>query len=225
LPTKFKGISMPRILVINPNSTETCTAAIDRACQPFRLSGGPTVDCITLAEGPPGIESQADSDSVIPHLHALVQREPADAYVVACFSDPGVHSLRERTGRPVFGIAEAGMAVALSQGERFGVLAILPSSVSRQRRTVRAYGLGERYAASRSIGLGVPELADGKRTQAAMIRAGERLRDEDGADVLILGCAGMADQRAPLALATGLPVVEPSQAALARAIGAVLQGW
>ena len=216
---------MSRILVINPNATETCTAAIDRAAEPFRLAGGPTVDCLTNREGPPGIQSQADSDTVIPHLHAICQREAADAFVVACFSDPGVHSLRERTGRPVFGIAEAGMAAALSLGERFGVVAILPSSVSRQRRTVRAYGLSERYAASRSIGLGVPELADGERTQAAMIEAGRRLRDEDGADVLILGCAGMADQRAPLADATGLPVVEPSQAALARALGAVLQGW
>lgn len=216
---------MPRILVINPNATQTCSAAIDRACQPFRLPGGPRIDCVTNADGPPGIQSQADSDSVIPHLHAIAQREAADAYVIACFSDPGVHSLRERTGRPVIGIAEAGMAAALSLGERFGVVAILPSSVVRQRRMVRAYGLSERYAASRSIGLGVPELADEERTREAMIRAGERLRDEDGADVLILGCAGMADQREPLAEATGLPVVEPSQAALARALGTVLQGW
>lgn len=216
---------MSRIVVINPNATETCSAAIHRACAPFRLAGGPAIDCVTNTDGPPGIQSQADSDSVIPHLHAIVQREAADAYVIACFSDPGVHSLRERTGRPVIGIAEAGMASALSLGERFGVVAILPSSVARQRRTVRAYGLSERYAASRSIGLGVPELADGARTRDAMIRAGERLRDEDGADVLILGCAGMADQRQPLAEATGLPVVEPSQAAITRAIGAVLQGW
>ena len=216
---------MSRIVVINPNATETCSAAIDRACAPFRLAGGPAIDCVTNTDGPPGIQSQADSDSVIPHLHSIVQREAADAYVVACFSDPGVHSLRERTGRPVIGIAEAGMAAALSLGERFGVVAILPSSVARQRRTVRAYGLSERYAASRSIGLGVPELADGGRTREAMIRAGERLRDEDGADVLILGCAGMADQRQPLAEATGLPVVEPSQAALGRTLGALLQGW
>lgn len=216
---------MARILVINPNATETCTAAIDRAAEPFRLAGGPRIDCLTNREGPPGIQSQADSDAVIPHLHAICQREPADAYVVACFSDPGVHSLRERTGRPVIGIAEAGMAAALSLGERFGVVAILPSSVARQRRSVRAYGLSERYAASRSIGLSVPELAEGARTRAAMIAAGQRLRDEDGADVLILGCAGMADQRAPLADATGMPVVEPSQAAIARALGAVLQGW
>ncbi|HKK30426.1 MAG TPA: aspartate/glutamate racemase family protein, partial [Alphaproteobacteria bacterium] len=102
---------------------------------------------------------------------------------------------------------------------------ILPSSVNRQRRTVRAYGLSERYAASRSIGLDVPELADGERTRAAMIEAGECLRNEDGADVLILGCAGMADQRKPLAEATRLPVVEPTQAAVARALGTVLQGW
>ena len=216
---------MARILVINPNATESCTAAIDRACEPFRLPGGPAIDCVTNTQGPPGIQSQADSDSVIPHLHGIVQREPADAYVVACFSDPGMHSLREETGKPVFGIAESGMSAAMSLGERFGVVAILPSSVTRQRRTVRAYGLSERYAASRSIGLGVPELADGARTRAAMIKAGERLRDEDGADVLILGCAGMADQRQPLADATGLPVVEPSQAALARALGALLQGW
>jgi len=56
------------IVVINPNSTETVTAGIDRTLEPLRFAGGPAIECVTLKEGPPGIESQAQSDAVIAPL-------------------------------------------------------------------------------------------------------------------------------------------------------------
>ena len=54
-----------RIVVINPNSSEAVTAAIDRAVAPLRMAGGPEIECVTLAEGPPGIETQAHVEQVV----------------------------------------------------------------------------------------------------------------------------------------------------------------
>ena len=73
--------------------------------------------------------------------------------------------------------------------------------------------------------LEVVELADPVRTRARLLETGRDLRDRDGADVLVLGCAGMADQRPALAQALGMPVVEPVQAAIGMAVASVMRGW
>ncbi len=211
-----------RIVILNPNSTVAVTDGISRAVEPLRLADGPEIAALTLEEGPPGIESQSDADAIVAPLLARLRREPAAAYVIACFSDPGLAAARDSLTAPVFGIAESAMATAMTLGERFGVVAILPASVPRHRRYVRTLGLSSRFADSMPVGLGVTELADKAATLARMAEVGRRLRDERGADVLIMGCAGMAGQRDALARATGLPVVEPCQAATAAALGAVL---
>ena len=76
------------VIVINPNSTEAVTAGIDEAVEPLRMAGGPAIECLTLAEGPPGIESQSDADSVIAPLCRTIKGRDnaASAFVVACFS-------------------------------------------------------------------------------------------------------------------------------------------
>ena len=80
-----------RIIVINPNSTQAVTAAIDAALQPWRMAGGPAIECVTLAEGPPGIETQAHVEQVVQPICRLVRaREDAGAFVIACFSDPEI---------------------------------------------------------------------------------------------------------------------------------------
>ena len=211
----------PRILVINPNSTEAVTEGISAALEPLRMAGGPAIDCVTLPEGPPGVESQADVESVVQPICRAVQDRDAAAYVIACFSDPGLHLAREATKRPVFGIAESAMVTALTLGDRFGVIAILEASVRRHVRIVRSMGLDARFAASRPIGMGILELNDGDAVKARMITAGAWLRDAQGADVVIMGCAGMARFKDALEDALALPVVEPSQAAVTMAIGAV----
>jgi Asp/Glu/hydantoin racemase len=213
------------ILVVNPNSTAAVTAAIDRALEPLRIAGGPAIECLTLSEGPPGIETQAHVEQVVQPLCRLVRmRADASAFVIACFSDPGLHLCRETTARPVLGIAECGLLTALTRGERFGILAILSTSVPRHLRYVRQLGLAARFAGDLALGLGVVELSDTDRTFARMQEVGARLRDQDGADVLVLGCAGMTQYRAPLEQSLGLPVVDPTQAAVTMAIGAVRLG-
>jgi Asp/Glu/hydantoin racemase len=211
-----------RIVVINPNSSEAVTDAIDRAIKPLRMAGGPEIECVTLAEGPPGIESQAHVEQVVqPILRFVRAREDAAGFVIACFSDPGLQVAREAARRPVLGIAECGMLAALIQGERFGIISILAGSVPRHLRYVRQLGLAARFAGDLPIGLGVAELADEGRTLVRMSAIGSELRDHYGADVLVLGCAGMAQYRHQIAHAVGLPVVDPTQAAVAMAIGAV----
>ena len=215
------------IIVINPNSTAAVTAAMDEGLAPLRIEGGPVIECLTLAEGPPGIESQGDADSVIAPLCRTIRARDneASAFVVACFSDPGLHSAREATRKPVLGIAECGILTALTLGQRFGVIAILAKSVPRHLRYIGALGLTGRLAGDLPIGLGVTALAQEDVTLKRMIETGARLRDEKGADVIVMGCAGMARYRGRLRSALGIPVVEPAQAAVAMAIGRVRLGW
>ena len=218
---------MSRILVINPNSTEAVTRGIDAACEPLRMAVGPAIECVTLKEGPPGIESQQHVDGVVAPLVALVRSREADcsAFVIACYSDPGLHSVREATRKPVLGIMECGLATAMTLGQKIGVIAILQKSIPRHLRAMGAMGLMDRLAAELPVGLGVTELSDEARTLGRMKEVGLRLRDEHGANVIVMGCAGMARYRDALADATGLPVVEPTQAAVAMAVGRVRFQW
>src|SRR5215471_12219698 len=218
---------LDRVLVINPNSTDSVTQAIDNAMAPLRMPGGPRIDCMTLREGPPGVESQSDADAVIAPLCCAIRDAEAEtaAFVIACFSDPGLFSAREATAKPVLGIAECGILTALTLGHRFGVISILARSVPRHLRYIAAMGLGQRLPGDLPVALGVAELADARTTLTRMVDVGRRLRDEHGADVLVMGCAGMARYRADLEEAVGLPVVEPTQAAVAMAIGRLRLGW
>lgn len=217
---------MPTIYVINPNSTQAVTDAIDTALQPLRASDGPRIECVTLAEGPPGIESQCDVDSVVAPLlaRAAALENAAGAFVIACFSDPGLYAMREQSARPVLGIAECGVLTALTIAPRFGVLAILPGSIPRHRRYFAAMGVSDRLAGELAINVGVVDLADEGLTFARLTECGLALRDRHGAEVVVLGCAGMARYRAALEDRLAIPVVEPTQAAVAMAIGRVRLG-
>ena len=216
-----------RILVINPNSTEAVTVDIDKAMEPLRMPGGPAIECVTLKEGPPGIDTQAHVESVVAPITAVVKSRDNDcsAFVIACYSDPGLHAVREVTSKPVLGIAECGILTALTLGQRFGVISILRKSIPRHLRYVGQMGLNDRMAGDRAIGLRVVELVDEARTFNRMAEVAAELRDDDGADVLIMGCAGMARYRDRLQRHVGLPVVEPSQAAVSMAIGRTRLGW
>jgi Asp/Glu/hydantoin racemase len=216
-----------RILVINPNSTEECTRGIDEACAPLRMPGGPEIDCVTLKEGPPGIESQQHVDFVVSPLLDLLRKSEKKytAFVIACYSDPGLHALREATKKPVLGISECGILTALTLGQKFGVIAILKQSIPRHLRYVGAMGLSARLAAELPVGLRVVELSNEKKTFGRMVATGKALRDTHGADVVIMGCAGMARYRKPLQDELGIPVVEPTQAAVTMAIGRVKLNW
>lgn len=212
------------IHLINPNSSEAVTAAVDRAIDPMRAASPVAISCHTLAEGPPGIETQAHVESVSGPLldrAARLEEEDTSAFVIACFSDPGLAALREQSAHPVVGIAEAAILTAMTMGQKFGIISILGRSIPRHLRYVGAMGVTDRLAGDLALELGVADLSDEGRTFARMRDIGAQLRDAHGAEVLILGCAGMSDYRARLEDAIGCPVIDPSQAAIAFAIGQV----
>jgi len=211
-----------RISVINPNSNEAVTGGIRAALEPLCFGDGPEILCSTLAEGPFGIETQADVESVTMPLRRLVEADNAsDAFVIACYSDPGLQVCREGTARPVFGIAECGILTALACAERFGVIAIKQRSIARHVRYLRQLGLMNRLAGERPLEMSVAETATGEKTLDRMIEVGRDLKDQDGASAIVMGCAGMARHRGPLEDALGVPVIDPTQAAVTMALGVV----
>ena len=215
-------MSRPRILVINPNSNHLVTQGLEDALKPLDFEGGPEIVCQTLAEGPYGIESQADVERVAMPLRRLVESDNRSAaFVIACYSDPGLHVCREGTDRPVFGIAECGVLTALARAETFGVIAIAQRSIPRHMRYLRQMALMDRLAGERPIGMSVAETASGDKTLQRMVEVGRQLKEEDGAEALVMGCAGMARHRRPLEEALDIPVIDPTQAAVTMAIGAV----
>ena len=218
---------MSRILVINPNSLEAMTREIDHAVAPLRMPGGPDLECVTLVEGPPGINSQQDGDGVIaPMLRLMRRREhDCDAFVIACYGDPGIDSMREATAKPVLGIAESGILTALTLGQRFGVIALSVKGVARQLRRIGSYGLSGRLARILPLGMAAADTMDESKTLGQMIETGKALREVHGADVIVMGCAGMAAYRKPLQDAVGVPIVEPTQAAVGMAIARVRLNW
>lgn len=207
------------LYVINPNALQSVTDGIQTALAPLEGFRTPII-CITNPDGPNGIESQAQADLTIPQTLALAQgvEDHAAAFVIACFGDPGLHALRDQTAKPVLGIQESAVITALTLGQRVGIIAILPASIPRHFRSLSAMGVLDRIAGDRALNLGVAELADADRTLDRMTRVGRALIEQDGADVLIMGCAGMAQYRAPLEAALQVPVVEPCQAAAAMAL-------
>ncbi len=210
-----------RILVINPNSSRDVTGAMSQALDRFRFAGGPVIDCVTLDEGPPGVETDRHIAEVSGLVVRAIEEEEADAYVIACFSDPGLHAAREVRPRPVFGIGGSAYAAALATGERFGIISILPVAVARHRRHVASLGLSGHLAGDVAIDLAVTELSEENLVLDRLSRAGMSLRDEHGAGVVIMGCAGMARYHARLEAGLGLPVIEPTRAATALALNAL----
>ena len=98
---------MKRILVINPNSSISMTNSIDRSIEVLRFPGGPQINVVRMEEAPEGIEDQEEVESVVRPRVRRIEQEQADGYVVACFSDPGLHLAREKVRQPVLGVAES----------------------------------------------------------------------------------------------------------------------
>lgn len=212
---------MARILVINPNSSQACTEGISAALEPIRFPGAPALDVVTLQEGPAAVVTWRDWYQVVEPMCRLVERTEADAYVIACASDPGLEAVRTATDKPVFGIFRCAVAAAVARAERFGIIAMVDSSIARHRQALRAIGLQHRLAGEMPLNLPMETLLDPGAARTALVAVGRELKAA-GAETLILGCTGMAHHRAFVREELGIPVIEPSQAAASVAIGAVI---
>ena len=210
------------IVVINPNSNADITQRLDESLAPLRFADGPKIICHTLHGAPLAIESENDAAAVVAPLCDLIRREDntASAFVVACFSDPGLYAAREITRRPVFGIAQSALTVALNLGERVGLIHNFDSDLAGSKRYARGLGIESRIVGDRGLNVGVTELSDESKVSGRMMKAGRALKNEEGADVLVFGCAGMTRYRQALESELDVPVIDPTLVATGLALTA-----
>jgi len=192
---------------------------------------GVTVTVHGAAAGYPSIESERDAVAVSPHIVAGLQRaeaEGAAAGIVGCFSDPALDACRETMRMPVIGPGQASVMLALQLGERFSILTPLETGAKRQWPRLRAQGVSDRLASVRGVGVSVVDLARGSETaMERLVAVGRRCLEEDGADVLVMGCMSMAFMGVDRDLSGrlgGAPVVNPVLAALKTAEAMLAMG-
>jgi Asp/Glu/hydantoin racemase len=202
---------MARILFLNPNANIKCGDGISAAIDRFRSPSGPSIDVISLPDGPPAIVSWRDWHAAVEPLCRAVAREKADIYVVACASDPGIEAVQAETKSPVLGAFRAAVAVASPIG-RFGIIALADASIGRHALALRSIGLEQRLAGEIAMNVSIPTLLDPEKSRAKLIDTAIALAGQ-GAQSIILGCTGMAHHRQAIASACGLPVIDPCQAA------------
>ncbi|NJO21840.1 MAG: hydantoin racemase [Sphingomonadales bacterium] len=174
----------------------------------------------SVPSGYPSIESERDAVMVAPHLVSGLQKaeeDGASAGIVGCFSDPALDAVRETVRMPVVGPGQSSVVLALQLGERYSILSPLDSGAKRAIPRLRAQGLAERLASVRGVSVSVVDLARGANDAwDRIVAAGRRCVDEDGADVLVMGCMSMAFMGVERELSQRLsaPVVSPVLAAL-----------
>lgn len=210
-----------RILIINPNSSLSCTDGIAAAVAGFAAPGLPRVEVTRLEDGPPAIVTWRDWYAVAEPLCRVVQAERAGAYIIGCVSDPGLEAVRMATDKPVFGMLRCAVAAALTRAERFGIIAFMETSRPRQRRVLQSMGVEQRLSGYVPLNLPMETLTDPVAPRARLQAVAKELA-AGGAEVIVLGCAGMAGHLRAAEDAAGVPVIEPSQAAVVQAIMAVM---
>jgi allantoin racemase len=217
-----------RLLFINPNTSPGFTEKIGAIAGHHAFPGTET-KAVNPSSGPRSIESIYDEllSSAGTLATAIENLDGYDGFVVACYSDhPTVYALREITDKPVIGIAEASMLLACILGHKFSVVTTNKEWEPLLMDAVRHYGLAGRCASVRSTGMAVLDLetADKQTTDQAIIAAARLAVEQDGADVICLGCAGMAGLDEIVAAAVGVPVVDGVVAALKLLEGVVAAG-
>lgn len=204
-----------RIRLINPNTTETMTETIAEAA---RLVAAPTtrIEASTSKSGAASIEGHYDEAmSIIGLIEAIKDDPEADAYVIACFGDPGLLAAREFTASPVLGIAEAAMHAASFVATGFSVVTTLERTRIIAEHLVRNYGMTQHCRRVRAVDIPVLALEDPSSMARARILAEcEAAIAEDSSGAIVLGCAGMADLTRYIEDRLQIPVIDGVAAAV-----------
>ena len=187
-----------KILIINPNSNARMTRDIARAAESF-AAGAFETECVSSPGAPRFIETYEDEMRTAPGMLGLVRERErdCDAFIVACHCDPNLDLMKEATAKPVVGIGEASMKIASMLGHGFSVISATARSIPNKIALVRKYHLEAALASVRAA-----EDGDDLKAAKAAVR-------EDGAEVIVLGCAGMTGRAAKLQKALGVPVLDP----------------
>jgi allantoin racemase len=206
-----------QLRLINPNTTAAMTETIGQAARRVAAPGTRVV-ATHPASGPVSIESHFDEAiaavGVLEEVRAG-ERDGADAYVIACFGDPGLLAARELTRAPVIGIAEAAFHLATLIATRFSVVTTLGRTGIIAEHLLQSYGFAHHCRRVRAAEIPVLDLEhDPGAALRRIVEEARRAKAEDGIGAIVLGCGGMADLTDTIADAVGLPVVEGVTAAV-----------
>ena len=198
-----------RVHVINPNTTRSMTLKIGAAAK-TAASPGVEVTTVNPDDGPASIEGYFDEAFSVPGLiEEIGKARDADAFVIACFDDTGLEAARCATPAPVIGIGEAAFHMASLIAAKFSVVTTLSRSIIPLEHNLAKYGLKARCARVRAAEVPVLALEEpGSDARRLIEQEIERALAEDGAEAIVLGCAGMTDLARDLALTTGVPVLD-----------------
>ncbi len=201
-----------RILVISPVVSQALLKGDEEYFQ--RLADPETdVEVASVQKGPTSIETFHDAVYAGPEILRLVRErhEDVDAIMINCFADPAVDAAREMTDKVVLGPAGTSMSVALHLGSRFSVISILPNTAPWVRWQATKLGIESRLASA--IGIDIPVLGlekDFEKTTAQIVEAAKQAIKTDGAEVIVLGCTGMAVLAQNVREQLSVPLVEPA---------------
>jgi len=215
-----------RILVVNPNTTASMTATVADAA---RRIANPATDilAVTSSMGPVSIEGYYDEAFAVPGLLLEIakgERDGADAAIIACFDDTGLDAARALANIPVIGICEAAVSATAFIAQRFTIVTTMERSRLPLEHLVHRYGMSARCKV-RAADIPVLSLEDPASSARERLRGEiERAIEEDRAEAIVLGCAGMADLTAELRAEFGVPVVDGVAAAVKQAEGLVAMG-
>ncbi|WP_208179431.1 aspartate/glutamate racemase family protein [Sinorhizobium medicae] len=216
------------IHLINPNSTASMTTqALESAL--LVKHAYTRVSASNPTDTPVSIEGGADEAMAVPGMLAEIRQGEAqgvDAYVIACFDDPGLHAAREVAKGPVIGICQAAVQVAMTISRRFSVITTLPRSVPIIEDLISDYGAERHCRKVRAIDLPVLALEeDPQKAERLLLQEIELAKAEDGAEAIVLGCAGMSSLCDRLKEATGVPVIDGVTAAVKMAEALIGAGY
>ncbi len=215
-----------RIKIVNPNTTAAFTARVLAAAKRI-AAPGTVVLAGNPAAGAASVESHAEEVwgalGVMGEVEAG-ERDGVDGYVVACFGDTGVHAARELARGPVVGMTEAALYAAAALAHTFTIVTLPPRTRAHSLRVLQETGLGHRCTV-RAIAVAVLDLErEADAVRPALLAEARRALDQDHAEALILGCAGLSELVAPLEADLGVPVIDGVLAGLKMAEGLVAAG-
>jgi allantoin racemase len=210
-----------RILIINPNSDREMTRTIEAAARTF-AAGDFEVVCRATPGAPPFIETYEDEARAAPGMIGLLRenQEAFDAFVIACHCDPNLDVMKEISRKPVVGIGEASMKMATMLGHRFSVVSTAAHSIPNKEAIIGKYHLRGLLASVRAP---EAEVGDGP-LEEVYFRISRDAVQKDGAEVIVLGCAGMAGLDKRLQEKIGVPVLDGVVCALIIASGLARYG-
>jgi len=216
-----------RLLVVNPNTSASMTTRIGAAAR-AAAGAGTEIVAVNPSSGPVSIEGYFDEAFAVPGMIEEIvkgEAEGAQAFVIACFDDTGLEAARCAASGPVVGIGEAAFHLASLIAHRFSVVTTLSRSIAPIETNLMKYGLDRRCARVRACEVPVLALEDPASGARGKLSAEiERAKAEDGAEAIVLGCAGMAELAASLAEEQRLPVIDGVAAAVKLAEALVALG-